>query len=78
MHSGFVMMQYSVYSYQVRGIHQVRDRINTIKKIAPKNGEIRIITITDRQFDRMEKIINYEYTKEDKSLEYGSQTIIEF
>ena len=78
MQAGFVMMQYSVYLTQVRGTHQIQDRIEKVKSFAPKNGEIRLLTITDRQFDRMELIVNYEYTQSDKSLEYGCQTIMEF
>jgi len=78
MQAGFVMMQYSVYIAQVRGTHQVQDRIDKVKSFSPKNGEVRLLTVTDRQFDRMEMIVNYEYSKSDKSLTYGCQTIIEF
>ncbi|WP_457748944.1 CRISPR-associated endonuclease Cas2 [Sulfurimonas sp.] len=78
MQAGFVMMQYSVYITQIRGTHQVQDRIKKVKSFAPKNGEIRLLTVTDRQFDRMEMIINYEYMKSDESLSYGCQTIMEF
>lgn len=78
MQVGFVMMQYSVYIAQVRGTHQVKDRIARVKSFAPKNGEIKLLTVTDRQFDRIESIINYEYSKGDKAIGYGCQTIIEF
>lgn len=78
LQSGFVMLQYSVYIAQIRGIHQVKDRIERVKSFAPKNGEIRLLTVTDRQFDRTEIIINYEYSKSDKSVEYGNQLILEF
>jgi CRISPR-associated protein Cas2 len=78
MQAGFVMMQYSVYIAQVRGTHQVYDRIGKVKSFAPKNGEIRLLTITDRQFDKIETIINYEYSKYDTSLDYGSQLVMEF
>ena len=78
MQSGFVMMQYSVYIAQVRGTHQVRDRIEKVKSFAPKNGEIRLLTITDRQFDRMDIVIDYSYSESDGILAYGNQTIIEF
>ena len=78
MQAGFVMMQYSVYIAQVRGAHQVKDRVEKVKSFSPDNGEIRLLTITDRQFDRMEMIVNYEYSKRDGSLKYGSQTIMEF
>jgi len=78
MQSGFVMMQYSVYIAQVRGTHQVTDRIERVKSFSPKNGEIRLLTITDRQFERMETVVDYKYTQSDKSLSYGNQMIMEF
>ena len=78
LQSGFVMLQYSIYISQIRGIHQVRDRIERVKSFAPKNGEVRLMTVTDRQFEKMEIIVNYEYSKSDKSIEFGTQLIIEF
>jgi len=78
LQAGFVMMQYSVYIAQIRGTHQVKDRIEKVKNFAPDNGEIRLLTITDRQFDNIENIISYEYSKSDSSIERSTQLIMEF
>ena len=50
---GFGMMQYSVYirhcpSYQNRDIH-----VQRIKKSLPDDGEVRVLVVTDKQFEQM-------------------------
>lgn len=50
---GFIMLQYSVYarhcpSSENAGTHEAR-----VKAALPDDGEVRLITITDKQFERM-------------------------
>ena len=51
---GFSMMQYSVYmrhcaSDENASVHKAR-----IQSILPPGGEVRVMTVTDKQFERME------------------------
>ncbi|WP_456434064.1 CRISPR-associated endonuclease Cas2 [Nitratifractor sp.] len=79
---GFVRYQFSVYVAPVRGRHQAKDRISSIENLAPEGGSIRIVTITDRQFDRIVTIESSKYVKEknpDVSISrFGVQGILEF
>ncbi len=50
---GFAMMQFSVYirhcaSEENAEVHQKR-----VERAVPDDGEIRVITVTDKQFERM-------------------------
>ena len=53
MDDGFLMLQYSVYgrhcpSEENAVVHQKR-----VKTFLPDDGEVRVLTITDKQFERM-------------------------
>ena len=50
---GFQMMQYSVYIRNCASAESAEMHIQRIRKCLPNDGEIRIITITDKQFERM-------------------------
>ena len=79
---GFVRYQFSVYVAAIRGRHQARDRISSVEDMAPKGGSIRIVIITDRQFDRIVTIESSKYVKKknpDVSVSrFGVQGILEF
>lgn len=75
---GFLMLQYSVYICIVRGRHQAENLIKKIENIAPKNGTVKILYVTDKQYERMVCIENPNYRKEDEVLKFGTQGIIEF
>ena len=75
---GFLMLQYSVYICIVRGRHQAEKIIKKIENIAPKNGTIKILYVTDKQYEKMVCIDNKDYKKEDEALKIGTQGIIEF
>lgn len=54
LRDGFVMLQYSVYarfcaSEEASSVHRKR-----VRSAIPARGEVRILTITDRQFGKME------------------------
>ena len=51
--SGFSQMQYSVYIRHCPSRENAEVHIARIKAHLPPDGEVRIITITDKQFERM-------------------------
>jgi CRISPR-associated protein Cas2 len=75
LENGFFMLQYSVYCRICKGMQLSRKYIEYIKKVAPPNGNIRILQTTDKQFGDMEIIIGKK-TNEEKSVSH--QMIIEF
>lgn len=51
---GFVMLQYSVYSRHCASSESATVHSRRIKIILPPRGEVRILKITEKQFERME------------------------
>ncbi len=54
--SGFIMMQESVYTKLALNQNAARGIIDTVKKNKPSEGLVQIITITEKQFSKMEII----------------------
>ena len=50
---GYIMMQYSVYSRICKNNDDLSKHINRIKINSPKNGNIRLIQITEKQYNNM-------------------------
>ena len=50
---GFTKLQYSVYMRHCPSRENAQVHIDRIKLHLPPDGEVRVITITDKQFDRM-------------------------
>jgi len=50
---GFTMLQYSVYARHSSSEENAQVHINRVQGWVPDDGEVRIITITDKQFERM-------------------------
>jgi len=53
LESGFTRMQFSVYFRHCSSKENAQVHINRIQKNLPPDGEVRILTITDKQFERM-------------------------
>ena len=51
---GFTMLQYSVYVRHCASEENADVHYGRIKSFLPDDGEVRLITITDKQFGRME------------------------
>lgn len=51
---GFKMMQYSVYIRHCASIETAQIHATRMGHRVPEAGEVRLLTITDRQFGRME------------------------
>ncbi len=50
---GFEMMQYSVYVRHSFSEENAHVHIQRVEKWIPPDGEVRVFTITDKQFERM-------------------------
>lgn len=54
LESGFTMMQYSVYIRHCASIENAKAHSTRIGQMVPDAGEVRLLSITDRQFGRIE------------------------
>ena len=54
LNDGFTMMQYSIYIRHCASIENAKVHVTRMGKQVPLAGEVRFLTITDRQFGRME------------------------
>jgi CRISPR-associated protein Cas2 len=50
---GFTRMQFSVYARHCASEENAAVHIQRVERMVPPDGEVRIITITDKQFERM-------------------------
>lgn len=50
---GFQMMQYSVYVRHCASQENADVHVQRVERNLPPDGEVRILTITDKQFERM-------------------------
>ena len=69
--NGFIMLQESVYSKLVLNATSQEAVIANIKKNRPLRGLVEVLTVTERQFSKMEIItgsIKSEYLSTDKRL----------
>lgn len=53
LRDGFSRMQYSVYIRHSPSRENAAVHIARVEAAVPPNGEVRVITITDKQFERM-------------------------
>lgn len=54
LQDGFTMLQYSVYVRHCSSEENADVHYNRIKKVLPPDGEVRLLTLTDKQFARMQ------------------------
>ena len=59
---GYFMMQYSVYCRVCNGIDAVEQHKKRLEENKPDNGCVRLLVLTEKQFERMEIIIG-DYVK---------------
>ena len=50
---GFTRMQFSVYMRHCASEENATVHVERVERMVPDDGEVRIITITDKQFERM-------------------------
>lgn len=51
---GFTMMQYSVYTRHCASIENAKIHVDRMGGVVPSRGEVRFITVTDKQFSRIQ------------------------
>ena len=54
---GFVMMQFSVYSRFCKNDPSAKKHIARIKSFAPSKGNVRVISVTEKQYEDMIMIV---------------------
>lgn len=62
---GFLMLQYSIYIKTCINRESANGTVNIIKKYLPKNGHIRSLIITEKQYENMIVLLG----EEDKNIE---------
>ena len=66
---GFSMLQFSVYARFFPNLESSRAYRNQILRAMPPSGEVRLLTITDRQFGKMEVFLRGIRTPPEKPLD---------
>ncbi|HHP0339102.1 TPA: CRISPR-associated endonuclease Cas2 [Campylobacter lari subsp. concheus] len=88
---GFFMMQFSVYVKICKGSASAKTTIKSIEKNLPPYGNIRVLTITEKQFDNMQillggasfnekinddkNLVLFEYDEKSKEFKYGNEKL---
>ena len=60
---GFIMLQYSVYTRLCNCVDNAEMHIDRLIKYVPKIGHVRVMLITDQQFDRIRVLRNNHQEK---------------
>lgn len=55
--NGYLMMQFSVYCKIFPKREAAVNHINILKKNIPKNGQIRLLLVTEKQYSKIEIIV---------------------
>ena len=63
---GYHMVQYSLYARVCNGMDSVEKHIKRLKANLPPNGSVRMLTITEKQYESI-KILVGELSLEEKS-----------
>jgi CRISPR-associated protein Cas2 len=63
---GFMMLQYSVYTRICNGRDSVEKHIKRVKNYKPSSGNIRVLSVTEKQWRDMELIVGTKSHQEEK------------
>ena len=66
---GFIMMQYSVYSRICKNNDDLYKHINRLKINTPKTGNVRLLQVTENQYNNMIMFSGNKKTEENISIE---------
>lgn len=58
------MVQFSVYARTVRNNDDAKKYAKLVKSFLPPCGSVRLLTITDRQYDSMEVLLGEKFAEE--------------
>ncbi|KIX89969.1 CRISPR-associated protein Cas2 [Staphylococcus microti] len=60
LEEGFLMMQYSIYIKSVANQDAAKFTVQTIKQFLPKDGHVRALVITEKQYEKMQILLGSE------------------
>ena len=66
---GYIMMQFSVYSRICKNNDDLQNHINRLKIHSPKNGNIRMLQITEKQYSNIIMFAGSKEVEEDISID---------
>ena len=64
MNQGFVMMQYSIYVKTCNNRDMVENAKRKVKAISPKDGNVRLMEVTENQYMNIELVVGTESIRE--------------
>ena len=64
---GFLMLQWSVYARLCRGDDSVQKHVARLQSVLPKEGSIRCLQVTDKQYGRMRLMLGKAEKTEEKA-----------
>ncbi|NLM63152.1 MAG: CRISPR-associated endonuclease Cas2 [Mollicutes bacterium] len=67
--NSFIMIQYSVYVRICRNQDDLEKHINRIKSNLPPEGNIRLLQVTEKQYEKMEVLRGQKSTDEQFSID---------
>ena len=71
---GYHMVQFSVYSRVCNGSDAVTKHKNRLYRVLPNNGSVRVLTVTERQYEAMEILVG-DLTEDDMPFAYEQLTL---
>lgn len=66
---GYIMVQFSIYSRICKNSDDVYKHINRIKQNLPSRGNIRLLQVTEKQYNDMQLLVGAKETEELFSVE---------
>lgn len=63
LREGFTMMQFSVYAHYVASEDADQSYRKKVQDALPSHGQVRLISVTDRQFEKMEVYVGKKREK---------------
>jgi CRISPR-associated protein Cas2 len=72
---GYHMVQFSVYSRICNGFDSVETHKSRLKKNVPDNGSIRLLVITEKQYESIEILLG-KLSKEEKIIQTEQLTFL--
>lgn len=62
--NGYIMMQYSVYCKLFANREAAVKHVEVLRKVVPKEGQIRIMLVTEKQYSKIEIIVGGKSNQE--------------
>lgn len=66
---GYIMMQYSIYSRVCKNSDDVEKHVNRIKQNLPDKGNIRLLQVTEKQYNDMLLLVGTKVVEEEFSID---------